>query len=140
MASDLTVLIRLHKHELDEKRRALGELYFSLAQVDRERQELERTFALEKEAVEATGDVYFSFAKYVEKVRRQRKDLDARHAGLVKQIEAAKESMMLTFSELKKFEITQEDREKLVEGERLIRENKALDEIALEIFRRKDDE
>ena len=29
--ADLTVLIRLHKHELDEKRQALGKLYTALA-------------------------------------------------------------------------------------------------------------
>jgi flagellar export protein FliJ len=140
MASDLTVLIRLHKHELDEKRLALGEFYFALTQVERERRELEHSFAREKEVVDTTGDIHFTFPKYVEKVRRQRGKLDAREALLEKQIEAAKDSLMETFSELKKYEMTQEERHRLAEEERSIKESKELDEIGLEAFRRKDDE
>jgi flagellar export protein FliJ len=140
MSSDLTVLIRLHKHELDEKRVALGQLYFALAQVERERRELEHLFALEKEAVDTTGDVHFTFPKYVEKVQKQRKALDERESLLGKEIETAKESLMETFSELKKYEMTQKDRLRLEQEERDIKESKQLDEIALETWRRKDDE
>ena len=53
--ADLTVLIRLHKHELDEKRRALGELYTAMAELGKQRQELQRAFDKEKAAVANTG-------------------------------------------------------------------------------------
>jgi hypothetical protein len=109
-ASDLTVLIRLHKHELDEKRRALIELQLALTQLERERRDLDHAFELEKEAVDKAGDIHFTFGKYAERVQLQKLALDARKAALQKQIDAAKEVLMLSFSELKKYELTQKDR------------------------------
>jgi flagellar FliJ protein len=138
--ADLSVLIRLHKHELDAKRRALGELYAAMAALERERRTLERLYELEKQAVDAEGDVYFTFAGYAEKVKQQRKQIDESETLLEAQIAAAKESLMDTFGEMKKYEMTQEERERLEEEERRYREAKELDDIGLEGFRRKSSE
>src|SRR5688572_20488585 len=101
--ADLTVLIRLHKHELDEKRRALAELYGQMAELERRRRELERAFEAEKEALKVSGDVHFTFSQYAETVRQQQKEMTEEEQELEKHIEKAKESMMETFSELKKY-------------------------------------
>jgi len=138
--ADLSVLIRLHKHELDEKRLALGKLYGEMSLLERARRDLERSFAQEKEAVDATGDIHFTFPQYAERVRQQRRDMDSRQALLERQIAAAKDSMMETFSELKKYEMTQQERDRLAEEERLIKESGEMDAIGLENFRRKGDE
>jgi flagellar export protein FliJ len=138
--ADLEPLIRLHKHELDEKRRALGDLYSAMTLLERERRDLQRAFEMEKEAVTHTGDIHFTFAQYVEKVKRQHKELDRREAELEKQIEQAKDSLMDTFSELKKYEMTQAAREKREEEARRVKESQAMDEIGLENFRRKGEE
>lgn len=137
--ADLSVLIRLHKHELDEKRIALGKLYTEMSLLERERRTLERLYEMEKEAVSASGDIHFTFAQYTEKVREQRKALDAAEEALEKQIEQAKDSLMETFSELKKYEMTQEERARLEEEERRFRESRAMDDIGIEGFRRRDD-
>lgn len=139
--ADLNALIRLHKHELDEKRRALGELYSQMALLERERRALERAFELEKEAVSRLDDqIPYTFADYADTVRRQREDLDRREAAMEKAIERAKEALMETFAELKKYEMTQEERDRLEAEERLFKENAAMDAIGLEAFRRKLDE
>jgi flagellar export protein FliJ len=138
--ADLSVLIRLQEHELDEKRRALAELYKSLAELERRQRDLERAFELEKEAVAKANDVHFTFAKYAESVLRQREDMARAEAELGKHIDAAKQSMLETFSELKKYEMTQERRERLEAEERRLRENQTLDEIGLEGYRRKSGE
>jgi flagellar export protein FliJ len=137
---DLHSLIRLHKHELDEKRLVLADLYTALAHLERERRELERAFALEKAAAADTGDIHFTFSTYIDKVNRQRHDIDARAAELDKQVIAAKDSMMETFSELKKYEMTQAQRSRLEAEERALREARELDEIGLETFRRQGEE
>jgi flagellar export protein FliJ len=134
----LSSLIRLHKHELDEKRRVLGELYSALALLERERREIDRALQREKEAVDASGDVHFTFAQYVEKVKKQKEDLARAEAALEKQVEEAKDSLMETFSELKKYEMTEAERKRLEEEERRFREAKTLDDIGLEGFRRKE--
>jgi flagellar FliJ protein len=138
--ADLSVLIRLHKHELDGKRRALGELYTAMSILERERRTVERLYELEKQAVDASGDINFTFANYTEKVRQKRKEIDEAEAELEKQIEAAKESLMETFGEMKKYEMTQEERERIEEEERRFREAKELDDIGIEGFRRKEED
>lgn len=139
--ADLGALIRLHKHELDEKRRVLGELYGEMALLERERRDLERAFEQEKEAVDRMGDeIPFTFAGYADTVRRQRQEIDEREAVMEKAIERAKESLMETFAELKKYEMTQAERDRLEAEERMIKENAAMDAIGLEGFRRKSEE
>ncbi len=138
--ADLTVLIRMHKYELDEKRRVLAELYGALALLERQRRELERALEKEKEEVSRTGDIHFTFALYLEKVKRQRKALDDQEAALERQIDIAKESMMETFSDLKKYEMTQAERDRLVAEERLLKEGQEMDAVGIEGFRRRGEE
>jgi len=137
--ANLTALIRLHKHELDEKRIALGELYSVMARLERQQRELDRTFKKEKEMVAGTGDVHFTFANYAENVKRQRKEIDIRKAEMEEQISIAKDSMMETFSELKKYEMTQQERGRLEKEEQLLKESQEMDAIGIEGFRRKDE-
>lgn len=138
--ADLHALIRLHKHELDEKRRALAELYAALAELERRRRDLQRSFDAEKEAVSAGGDIHFTFAQYSETVAQSFREMDSAETELEELVTKGKESLMETFSELKKYEMTQEERDRLEEEERLFRENQTLDAIGIEGFRRKGDE
>lgn len=139
--ADLSALIRLHKHDLDEKRRMLGELYAEMANLERERRDLERAFDAEKEAMARMDDMIpFTFADYADTVRRQREDLDNRDKAMEQAIERAKDDLMETFAELKKYEMTQEERDRLEAEERLVKENAAMDSIGLEAFRRKSEE
>lgn len=138
--ADLSSLIRLHKHELDEKRRALSELYGELATLEREIRDLERAFEAEKAAVSASGDIHFTFAGYVEAVAAQRTVLEQRGATLEKKIEAARDDMMTTFTELKKYQMTQDERQRLEAEERAFKDAQNMDAIGLEGFRRKNGE
>ncbi len=137
--ADLSVLIRLQKHELDEKRRVLGELYAALAELERKKRELEREFEREKQSLKNSSDVHYTFAQYTDSVIKKRKEFAEAEAELEKNIEKAKLSLLDTFSELKKFEMTQEERERIEAEEQLFRENQDMDAIGLEGFRRKED-
>lgn len=137
--ADLTVLIRLHKHELDEKRRILGEFYTAMTELERYQREFERAFEAEKQAASASGDIHFTFATYIEQVKQQRALMAARQQQLEQQITVAKESLMETFSELKKYEMTHDERVRLEAEEQLLKETKAMDDLGLEIFRRKEE-
>lgn len=138
--ADLSALIRLHKHELDEKRRVLGEFYAEMAMLERDRRNMEREFEKEKEAIRQMADVSFTFAGYADTIRQKREAFDKAEQSLEKNIERAKEDLMETFSELKKYEMTQEERDRLEEEERRFKETQAMDAIGLEGFRRKTDE
>lgn len=137
--ADLSTLIRLHKHELDEKRVALAALYAAMTRLEQQERDLERAFQKEKEAAAAAADVHFTFAHYAEKMKAQQKALAEQKKALERNIEAAKESMMETFSELKKYEMTQQERDRLAAEERALKESKMMDEIGLEGFRRREE-
>ena len=138
--ADLSVLIRLHKHELDEKRRALSSLYTEMALLENQRLALEQEFEREKSAASDLQDIHYTFPLYAEKVQKRREELDRLQHAMEIKIDLAKESLMETFSELKKFEMTQEERERLEREEQLIRENANFDAIALEGFTRRKSE
>lgn len=139
--ADLSTLIRLHKHELDEKRQALAALYTEMAKLERQQRDLEFAFAREKEAVEAdNADVHFTFIRYAEQMKRQREMMEEQKRLMEKKIEDAKNGMMDTFSELKKYEMTQAERDRVEAAERALKESNEMDAIGLEGFRRKGEE
>ena len=135
--ADLSTLIRLHKHELDEKRLALAQLYTSMEGLEFHRRNLEENFAREKELAKSNGDVNFTLSRYVEQIQHKRKEMDGLKVQLEKRIVSAKDSMMETFSELKKYEMTQQERDRLAAEERSLKESREMDAIGLEGFRRK---
>ena len=139
-SKSLDSLIRLHRHELDDKRRVLMECYRAMASLESKKRELEENFAKEKKALEKSGDVHYTFATYADEVRKKGLMLASQIRETEKLIEAAKEDMMLTFGELKKFEMTKAERARLEEEERKLIESKIFDEIGLQIFRDKDEE
>lgn len=135
--ADLSALIRLHKYELDEKRRGLTVLYTELAALEKERQRIEAELAVETASVDMEGGVAFTYASYAERMRKTCEKIEEAEAQLEIRIQSAKDSMMETFGELKKFEMTQAERQRLEEEERAFKESAMLDEIGLETFRRR---
>jgi flagellar FliJ protein len=138
--ADLVTLIRLHKHELDEKRQKLAALNEELARLEQQHRTLEREFEREKESARASAEAGVTFSGYAAQVKRRRAELDAAQAALEGKISAAKDSMMETFGELKKYEKAQEERDRAEAQSRALKESKELDEIGLEGFRRKGEE
>lgn len=137
---DLSSLIRLHKHELDEKRRVLGEMYNAMAALEAQLRELARALEAEKQAMMSEGEVHFTFANYAASVAKQRKAIEEQEAVLAKKIEIAKDSLMETFSELKKYEMTQAERERIAAEERAFKEAQMMDAIGIQGFIRKGEE
>jgi flagellar export protein FliJ len=134
--ANLNALIRLHKHELDERRRVLAAIYQELAVLEQQRRALQRSFEAEKEAACTTETMHYTFAAYAETVTKQILEIDRQEAAVQKRIEKAKENLMESFSELKKYEMTQEERDRLAEEERKFKDGQAMDAIGLENYRR----
>lgn len=139
--ADLSVLIRLHKHQLDEKRRVLTTLYGELAAMESKLRALEDEFEAEKKAAGVLQDHFpVSFVAYAQAYTLRRQEMLALMAAQEDRIETAKEDMMETFSELKKFEMAEAERERLAEEERRVRENKLMDDIGLQGYRKRTEE
>lgn len=139
--ADLSSVIRLHKHELDEKQRQLGKLYDALSQMEEMKDNLltQREEEVRLSNTEA-DQVSYTIAGFLEKSKQEEADLD-RHMFILRQeIEIVRDDMLDSFAELKKFELTQEERLRLEEKERSLKEGKMFDEIALQGFRRQQDD
>ncbi len=136
MAGDLSTLIRLHKYELDEKKQALAEIYEELAVKNKEKQVIIEKMEFEKSMINNVGEVHFTLSGYIEKVSQQIKAIDAEAMEIEKRAEIAKDKMLDSFSELKKYEMTQAERDRIEEEKQKYKETLELDEIALEGFRR----
>ena len=137
MAGDLSVLIRLHKHELDEKQKELKELYDRLERLEAKQQKLQDEMAREKQAVEQSDDnVHFTYADFRRKAEQEQSALAKDMQKLEEKIFTARDEMLEIFGEMKRYDLAQELRLRLEADERRLRETKSLDEIALETFRR----
>ena len=137
MANSLKSLIKMYKHELDEKRQKLAKLYDVLDVLKDEQTNIENKFDIEKKILSESGDISFTFADYVEVIRRKLFDNAKKQENMEEAIEEAKDSMMDTFSELKKYEQTQKSREEREAEELKKKESLELDEIGIDGFRRK---
>lgn len=133
----LTTLIRMHRYQLDEKRRALADLENLRAdligQGDRLKAELSREQEIAK-TVECGPFAYGGFARgFIER----REKLQASLAEIDRRIAAAQDEVNVAFQDLKRHEIAlaARQRRQREEAERL--RQIELDEVSLEMHRRR---
>lgn len=138
--NDLKTLIRVHKWELDEKQRQLGNLLrFEQALMNR-RELLKQRFKDEERAANEDAVAALTFGAYVdwyvEEQDRVKRALEENR----REIMIMRDLILEAYQELKTYEITQENREKreLAELERKM--NAVLDEIGLNLHRRRQEE
>jgi flagellar export protein FliJ len=128
--------IRLHKWTVDEAQRRLGEL---MRLADRLRQDLAdlAAEALREQALAAQSfEASLTYGAYAERVIERREKLNRSIADVEEQVEQARDALKDAFAELKKFELAAEAAEERAKKKRDQREQAALDEVAIGIFRR----
>lgn len=140
--ADLNPLIRLRKYRVEEKQKALAELFREAERFEMvingmlESLDKERALAEEKNDFETTT----AFTMYAERVRDQVEFLRMGLEKINARIVVAQDSMREAFGELKKIEIIQENRKAEEKKVALHREGKTMDEIGLQGFMRDKEE
>ena len=138
MPKGLHTLIRINKWEVDQRRRELGNLLGTLAALKGNLQGIEEEVILEQGVAQASpeeaGLFYGSYAKTVIERRHQ---LNDSMAQMEVQIAAAREDLNAAYRELKKCEVVQQNRDTRETRELARREQETLDELGLEVHRRK---
>jgi len=137
MAADLNPLIRVQKHMLDQKQKFLAELYRQSEEYEAQKAQMLETLQEEREKLVGLGVEMLSyFGPYEKSVKDRAKEIDAALLTLNTRIELAREDIRNAFAELKKIEITQENRDD--EEQKAIdkKQSDELDEIGIEVFRR----
>lgn len=138
--ADLHSLIKIHKHELDEKRKALAALYDAHDALATQKAQALNRLEAEKSAVSGSEDIHYTFSEFIRDTQNRIRDMDGEMEQLRDKIEGARDELMDCFGELKKYEMTQEERDRLEEEERKYRETLDLDAIGIESWRRQTEE
>lgn len=137
-AKGLKTLIRLSKFSVDEKRRVLTALQTREDQIIEEIRQGEEQLRHEQQlaAEDATG-IGFSYGAFQQAWMRRRDLMHQALAAVRADIETARDELAEAFRELKTYEVTQANREKREREELDRKEQIFLDEIGLNMHRRK---
>ncbi len=139
--ADLHALIRVRRHTVEQKQKVLADLYRKAEELENQKKELNETLAMERRKLDEMGvEALGYFGRYSEVVRERSEEIDESMKRLNNRIEVAREEVRLAFSELKKIQITQENREAEEKKARDKKESALLDDIAIEGYRRRQDE
>ncbi len=133
----LATLIRAQSWRLEEMRRNLGELEGLRADRERQGVELEQELKREQTMVAATGEYGFAYNAYANAVITRRHNLARSIADIEVEIMKARDKVREAYQELRKFEITEERDQMRIQAEEERRERIMLDDVGVELHRRK---
>jgi flagellar FliJ protein len=134
--STLDSLIRLHRWQVDERRRQVAELD---ALGEKLRQELARLAEERTNEQTAAGASFLArhvYPGYLRRAMERQKTLEQSLAETETQTLAAREALAEAFQELKRYEVAQANRERLRISAAARRERLETDAIAIQTFRR----
>jgi flagellar FliJ protein len=139
--ANLKSLIRVRKHTVDQKQKALSDLYRKAEELSEEKNNLLNKLEEERSHLQEMDVQMLSyFGPYSEAVKERVLAIDKAAKTLEARIEIARDDIRRAFTELKKVEITQERREEKEDAALNKKESQELDDIAIEGFRRKQED
>ncbi|MGH1375691.1 MAG: flagellar FliJ family protein [Alphaproteobacteria bacterium] len=139
--SDLDPLIRVRKHNVEQKQKFLAALYREEEKLKEQRDTIEAQFLIEQEKTKLMpADMQGFFGAYAQSVKERMENIDHKRAQIEQRIELAREDMREAFADLKKIEIIDERRAKEEQEKIKKKESDILDEIAIEAFCRKNED
>ena len=136
MAKKLNGIIRLHKWQVDEKRRQITELEVMREELVEKLETLVSDLAREQENLSKSNVVSINYANYASSVMSRRENLEASITEVDVSIENMKDELAEAFKELKKYEIVEQRSIEREKEEVKKREQDRLDEISLNLFRK----
>ena len=133
----LTGLIRLHRWKLEEKLRDLRELERLHDKLQAQATSLEEDLVRERAIARDSREASYAFGRYVEHVIDQQRKLKESIYEVISQIQDLEGVVAETYRELKKYELTEANRLQRQRRNMQRREQIELDEIALNVHRRR---
>jgi flagellar export protein FliJ len=133
----LRSLIRLSDAALNERRRELNAVEEREAEIKRLLDELEQEKCREQALSRELEAGAFAYSGYALGTIRRRKELERRLEALQPELERARDALSQAFQELKRYEIALDQREKSEKAEAERKTTLMLDEISLNMHRRR---
>jgi len=135
--SALESLIRLHRWQLDERRRELATLEDLARKLAEERVRLEAEDAREQRAALASPEAARGYAGYAKRLIDRRRKLAQSTAELAQQMAQARDALTDAFQEVKRYEIAEASRQHGAKQREQKRQQAVLDDLGVEGFRRR---
>lgn len=132
----VATLIRLQRHALVERKKALALLTDEAARINQAIVGLESGLVREKQLASQDSTLARSFPMYLQATLKRRAALAGMLADVARRIAAAEQEIADVFRELKAFELAEEDERDRAAHEAARHERKKLDEIGGAMHRR----
>ncbi len=133
----MTGMIRLHKWQLDEKRRNLVELERMRDDLKQNLTDLQNELIAEQKKVASSPVVSITYAGYAQNVMARRVNIVNSMLEIDASIEEIKDQVAEAFKELKKYEVVEQREREREMTERGRRQQAELDELAINMHRRR---
>ncbi|MEP3246959.1 MAG: flagellar export protein FliJ [Sneathiella sp.] len=133
----ITNLIRIHKWQLDEKRRAIGDMEHMLAGFKDQLAKLDREQEMELRVAGQNEETRFAYTNYAKAAKIRRENLIASITEAEQRIAEAQEEVAEIYQDLKKYEISEETRIRLLKEQQKKRLQQEMDAVSLDMYRRK---
>lgn len=129
-------LIRLHRFQLDEKRRQVTSLETIIDEFRQKENELEQQIADEQKRSGVSDVTHYAYSTFAKAAGDRRDKLLKSIEEFTSQLDEAKEELAEAFNEMKKYELMEEKEGERVKGERNAAEQAELDATAQTIHSR----
>ena len=104
--AELDPLLRVRRHEIEQKQKALAALYSKAEQLKQQRDEMETQFAIESQKTkDMDADMMAFFQPYADRIQDEIEQIDVEREKLEHKIRFAQDEMRDAFAEMKKIEI-----------------------------------
>ncbi len=139
--ANLKSLIKLRRHNVDEKQKALGELYRQVEMIEQNKQILIERLQEERAVLDKNGtlEMYAYFGRFSQNIQRSLERMNIEKQKIEARITVAQEDLREAFANMKRVEIVQREREAEEKKEQDAKEGREMDEIGLDGFRRRAD-
>lgn len=140
--ANLLSLIKLRKHNVDEKQKVLAQLYRESETIERSKQTLIERLRTERDVLDKvrTLEMYAYFGRFSQNINRMIERLNLEKQKLEMRINIAQDDVREAFANMKKVEIVQREREKTEKKKADAKETREFDEIGIDAFRRNEEE
>lgn len=135
--STLDSLIRMHRWQLDERRRHVADLDALAEKLRDEQRRLDAEEKYEQQIAATSPEGAFAYAGYASGLIERRRKLIQSLAEVAEQIVAAREALAEAFQEMKRYETTAANRARQQQQRDERRQQRVLDDLGVERFRRR---
>lgn len=131
-------MIRLHKWQLDEKRRDMVTLEKMREDLLQNLGDLQKELIAEQKKAASSPVVSIAYGAYAQQVIIRRVNMVNSIIELDASMENVKDQVAEAFKELKKYEVVEQRKQERLRAERNRQEQSELDELAINIHRRRE--